>query len=163
MSRHAHLLVGGVATLAAHKLPASLLLARRPPAGVAFGKLIIVATDALERSDQLVSFAISLAVQRKASLLMLHAASAEWRFHPTRISRQSERVGQALGERSRTYVVPGRARNVVVETAARERASLIVLGSRRVGGVRALGSVSERVAHDAPCSVLVLRPEDTRG
>ena len=29
-------------------------------------------------------------------------------------------------------------------------------------GGRALGSVSERVVHDAPCSVLVMRPEDVR-
>jgi nucleotide-binding universal stress UspA family protein len=35
---------------------------------------------------------------------------------------------------------------------------LIVLGSRGLHGLRALGSVSERVAHQAPCSVLVVRP-----
>lgn len=35
--------------------------------------------------------------------------------------------------------------------------SLIVLGSRGLHGIRALGSVSERVAHRAPCSVLVVR------
>ena len=52
---------------------------------------------------------------------------------------------------------------MIVETAAREDASLVVIGSRRVGGVRALGSVSERVVHEAPCSVLVVRPEDYRG
>lgn len=36
-------------------------------------------------------------------------------------------------------------------------ADLLVVGSRGVHGARALGSVSERVAHDAPCSVLVVR------
>jgi len=163
MSRHAHLLIGGVATQAAHLLPATLLVARRPPAKAAFGERIIVANDALESSDALLSFAIRLARLRKATLVMLHAASAEYRFHPTRIARQSESLGQALGERSRTYVVPGRVKKVIVETAAREDASLVVIGSRRVGGVRALGSVSERVVHEAPCSVLVMRPEDYRG
>lgn len=34
---------------------------------------------------------------------------------------------------------------------------LIVVGSRGLHGVKALGSVSERVAHKAPCSVLVVR------
>jgi nucleotide-binding universal stress UspA family protein len=163
MSRHAHLLIGGVATQAAHLLPASLLVARRPPAKAAFGDRIIVANDALESSDALLSFAIRLARQRKATLVMLHAARAESGFHPTRIARQSESLGQALGERSRTYVVPGRAKKVIVETAKREDASLIVMGSRGVGGLRALGSVSERVVHEAPCSVLVVRPEDCRG
>jgi nucleotide-binding universal stress UspA family protein len=163
MSRHAHLLIGGVATQAAHVLPASLLVARRAPAKTAFGERIIVANDALDGSDALLGFAITLARQRKATLVMLHAASAESRFHPTRIARQSEDLGRALGQRSRTYVVPGRAKHVILETAAREDASLIVIGSRGVRGVRALGSVSERVVHEAPCSVLVVRPEDCRG
>jgi hypothetical protein len=43
-----------------------------------------------------------------------------------------------------------------VEAATPE--DLIVVGSRGLHGPRALGSVSERVAHRAPCSVLVVRP-----
>jgi len=39
---------------------------------------------------------------------------------------------------------------------------LLILGARGLRGLRALGSVSERVAHRAPTSVLVVRPtEDT--
>ncbi|MGH3044966.1 MAG: universal stress protein [Gaiellaceae bacterium] len=41
---------------------------------------------------------------------------------------------------------------------AAKSADLLVVGSRGLHGVRALGSVSERVAHKAPCSVLVVRP-----
>lgn len=37
-----------------------------------------------------------------------------------------------------------------------ERADLIVVGSRGLHGLKALGSVSERVAHQAKCSVLVM-------
>ncbi len=37
-------------------------------------------------------------------------------------------------------------------------ADLLVVGSRGLHGVRALGSVSERVAHRARCSVLVVHP-----
>lgn len=36
-------------------------------------------------------------------------------------------------------------------------AELLVVGSRRLHGVRALASVSERVAHEAKCSVLIVR------
>lgn len=36
-------------------------------------------------------------------------------------------------------------------------ADLLVVGSRGLHGLRALGSVSERVAHEASCSVLVVR------
>jgi hypothetical protein len=41
--------------------------------------------------------------------------------------------------------------------ASRE-ADLLVVGSRGLHGLRALGSVSERIAHQAACSVLVVRP-----
>jgi nucleotide-binding universal stress UspA family protein len=34
---------------------------------------------------------------------------------------------------------------------------LVVVGARGLAGARALGSVSERVAHRAECSVLVVR------
>ena len=37
-------------------------------------------------------------------------------------------------------------------------ADLLILGSRGLHGVRALGSVSERVAHGAHCSVLIVHP-----
>jgi nucleotide-binding universal stress UspA family protein len=39
-----------------------------------------------------------------------------------------------------------------------EVVDLVVVGSRGLHGVRALGSVSERVAHRSDCSVLVVRP-----
>ena len=45
--------------------------------------------------------------------------------------------------------------NTLVEAAI--EADLLVVGSRRLHGVKALGSVSERVAHEAKCSVLVVR------
>jgi nucleotide-binding universal stress UspA family protein len=163
MSRFAHIMIGGVASSAAHLMPASLLVARRPPPGRVGAERIIVASDASRLSDRLVEFAVNLAHEREASLQVLHAARAESDFHPTRIKRQDEKVGQGLGERGRMCVIPGRAHDVIVETAARERATLLVLSSRQVGGARALGSVSERVAHDAPCSVLVVRPDDLPG
>jgi nucleotide-binding universal stress UspA family protein len=41
--------------------------------------------------------------------------------------------------------------------AAASDADLLVVGSRGLHGVKALGSVSERVAHRAPCSTLIVR------
>ena len=40
---------------------------------------------------------------------------------------------------------------------AASNADLVVLGSRGLRGLRTLGSVSERVAHKATCSVLTVR------
>ena len=162
MSRLAHLVVGGTTTVAAHVLPSSLLVARRRAVGTRPGERILVASDALDRSDQLVEFAIDLAQARHASLVLMHAARAESAFRRTRISAQIKRVRQDLGGSSIVRVEPGRAHGAILKTATDEGASLVVLSSRRTRGLRALGSVSERVVHDAPCSVLVLRPEDLR-
>jgi nucleotide-binding universal stress UspA family protein len=50
---------------------------------------------------------------------------------------------------------PGKPVDTLVDLA--EEADLLVVGSRGLHGPRALGSVSERVGHQAPCSVLVIR------
>jgi nucleotide-binding universal stress UspA family protein len=50
----------------------------------------------------------------------------------------------------------------IIELARSEAFSLIVIGRRGLKGIRALGSVSERVAHRAPCSVLIVPPGDAR-
>jgi nucleotide-binding universal stress UspA family protein len=49
------------------------------------------------------------------------------------------------------------ARPVDALVVASEHADLVVVGSRGVTGIRALGSVSERVGHEARSSVLVVR------
>ena len=46
---------------------------------------------------------------------------------------------------------------VAALTAASAAADLLVVGSRGMHGIRALGSVSERVAHRAECSTLIVR------
>jgi nucleotide-binding universal stress UspA family protein len=45
----------------------------------------------------------------------------------------------------------------VLSAAERVEAALVVIGNRGLRGVHALTGLSERVAHEAPCSVLVLR------
>jgi nucleotide-binding universal stress UspA family protein len=41
--------------------------------------------------------------------------------------------------------------------AVAAEADLVIVGSRGLRGIKALGSVSERVAHEARCSVLIVR------
>jgi nucleotide-binding universal stress UspA family protein len=55
-------------------------------------------------------------------------------------------------ERFRNVPDPARA---LVEAAI--EADLLVVGSRGLHGIKALGSVSEQVAHEARCSVLIVR------
>lgn len=160
MSRVAHILVGGTATTAAHVLPASVLVARRQPAHTEFGEDIIVASDALETSSELVRFATALALAHGSTLTYVHAIDGAPKRHPTRIAAQVEYVTHALGDRARIRIEPRHPYELLVATAKLERSSLLVVGSRSGGNLRAVGSVSERLVHDAPCSVLVMRPED---
>ena len=64
-----------------------------------------------------------------------------------------------LREIDELHWVPGHPVGALVD-ASRE-ADLIIVGSRGLRAFEALGSVSERVAHQAHCSVLVVRPERT--
>jgi nucleotide-binding universal stress UspA family protein len=53
----------------------------------------------------------------------------------------------------------GRPERALIAAAERDELDLVVVGHRGVHGVRRvlLGSVSEHVAHHAPCSVVVVR------
>ncbi|MEZ5102704.1 MAG: universal stress protein [Thermoleophilia bacterium] len=51
--------------------------------------------------------------------------------------------------------LPGAPLDALLAAAA--EADLVVVGSRGLHGVAALGSVSERLAHRAGCSALVVR------
>ena len=58
-----------------------------------------------------------------------------------------------------TKLVEGRPADKIVETAKLESCDLIVIGSRGLGGIKEffLGSVSDRVADEAPCPVLIVK------
>ena len=65
-------------------------------------------------------------------------------------------LGERLGATVEAVTIEkARVAHGLVEAAA--GADLLVVGSRGKHGARSLGSVSERVAHEAPCSVLVVR------
>ena len=75
-------------------------------------------------------------------------------------SERAVSVARLLAARlgSRLYVVTAtRADPVSVLADEAENADLLVVGSRGLRGVRALASVSERVAHEARCPVLVVK------
>lgn len=61
-----------------------------------------------------------------------------------------------VGPRATTRLLTGPAKQALLEETSRYRATLIAVGTHQHS--RTLGSVSERVAHKARCSVLVVRP-----
>jgi nucleotide-binding universal stress UspA family protein len=155
----AGLFVGGVVVTAMRSFTTPLLLARPAPEEQVFGGRILVASDAAEGSDRLVELAGALAAERGGGALLLHALDRESRSRPHRVQAQMHKLETVLADSCEIHVEPGDPHDLIVETAGRAGVSLIVIGSRRLDGVRALGSVSEKLVHDAPCSVLVVPPQ----
>lgn len=58
-----------------------------------------------------------------------------------------------------TKLAEGRPSDKIIETAKEEEIDIIVMGSRGLGGIKQffLGSVSDRVADEAPCPVLIIK------
>jgi len=153
---------GGVAVTAEGSFTTPLLLARSMLTEHDSARRILVASDGLEGSDELVELAGRLARAQGASLILLHATGLEsgpHRHHTReRIEEQVRRLKLAV-EGASDRLEAGSARNVIVETAGAIEASLVVMSSRRLHGLRAIGSVSRRVVHHGPCSVLLMPPE----
>jgi hypothetical protein len=97
--------------------------------------------------------ALLVATDLDAALL---AGSKWWGFSPTRPPGAT--IMAATGSEPAILDEPGSPHRVVATAADDMSASLLVTGSRALSGVSALRSVSERIAHAAPYSVLVVRP-----
>lgn len=144
ISRTAGMLIGSVATRALHDAPCSVLVARA--AQWPWPRSIVVGIDGSDGSVAAAVVAHDIATRLGAAVRPLVARGAS----PADIT--SEALTELGYELSYSDERPVPA----LLEAARD-ADLLVLGSRGVTGLRALGSVSERVAHHAPCSLLVVR------
>lgn len=153
------LFTGGVTESVLRSFTTPLLLARPAPQEQPFGRRIVVASDAGEDSDLLVERGASLALQLGGGVMLVHAVGVESKARPHKIERQVHTLEATVADAYEVHVEAGPAHSVIAEIAAHGQASLIVMGCRRLDGLRAVGSVTERVIHDAPCSVLVLPPE----
>jgi nucleotide-binding universal stress UspA family protein len=155
-------IVGGVATEALGPVPTALLFARRPHSDSGFAKRILVASDGLEDSEKLVARACQVAEAQHADVVLLHAIDGERRMHTDRVREQARTIEAASGCSCEVRIQEGPTWDVISSAAEEARASLIIMGTRRLSGIRAIGSVSRRVVHDASCSVLLI-PPDGRG
>lgn len=121
---------------------------------------IIAATDFSLSSLGALEHAAALARRLDAELLLLHAQGGPDRMHPAaqpELERTVERLRND-GVRARSLLRPGPAHQEILETAERERASLVVMGTHGRSGLERmlLGSVAERVVRGAPCPVLTV-------
>jgi nucleotide-binding universal stress UspA family protein len=156
-SRAGGIALGSTASAAIHRAQVPVLVARRPPENMTFPKRILVASDGSDGAERAVELAarIGHAYHSDVYLLCVNRAS-HGAAHRT--SEEAADLTAALGRRPTIVRESGDPAERIVTLAGSERIALTIVGSRGLSGLRALGSVSERVAHRAPCSVLVARP-----
>ncbi|HEX3268804.1 MAG TPA: universal stress protein [Gaiellaceae bacterium] len=144
--RSAEILIGGVCGEVLHRAPCSVLVARQPPATAVFPGTIVAGFDGSPEGRAAVTTARRLAERFGASLSIVTALGGK------DVDLDRARLEGALE-------VPEAP--VAALVGASSGADILVVGSRGLHGVRALGSVSERVAHSASSSVLVVRSPPT--
>ncbi|MDH3725302.1 MAG: universal stress protein [Thermoleophilia bacterium] len=135
------------ATELLHEAPCSVLIARRPFDPAAFPARLVVGVDSSDES------LVGLEVAKS----MLSAMGGEATGHVLVAAGTDSDLSEIERRASPLSVVRKDARAVKALTDASESADLLVVGARGLSGATALGSVSERVAHSAECSVLVVR------
>ena len=156
-SRAAGIALGSTASAALHRAEVPVLLSRPPLDDRPLFEHVLVASDATPASHEPVDVARRL-VPLVARMTILHVSSRDddAEMHQ-RLVREYDDLGDGADDRVRLTTIPGAAHDEIERAARDDDATLIVLGSRGRRGLRALGSVSERVAHRVPCSVLVVR------
>jgi nucleotide-binding universal stress UspA family protein len=142
-SRAVGIALGSVATHVLHEAPCSVLVAR-VPREEPWPRAIVVGLDGSPESAEAAAAARSLA-DRFDSALRFVAATGE----------PSVDLGSAYAIAPELEELPGGAVDELHVVS--EDAELVVVGSRALKGLRSLGSISERIAHEALCSVLVVR------
>jgi nucleotide-binding universal stress UspA family protein len=142
--RAAGMLLGTVAARMLRDAPCSVLIAREARDAGTWPQAVVVGVDGSAESGVAFAVARSLAERFDASLRAVASTKDQVDLERARA------IAPELEEQ------PGRAVELLV--AASDSADLVLVGSRGLHGLKALGSVSERVAYQARSSVLVVRP-----
>lgn len=157
----ARAMVGHATAYVAGHAPCNVLVV--PRAAEVWSKRILLATDGSEHSAAAGAVALDVAKQCGLPVTVVSATTrshSEARKAEAQASVDREVAAmQAAGIQSTGVIAEGRPDEVVIETAAKEGADLIIVGSRgRTGLMRVvLGSISERIMGQAQCPVMVVK------
>jgi nucleotide-binding universal stress UspA family protein len=142
-SRLSEIVIGGVAGELLHRASCSVLFARPPLTEALFPRAIVAGADGSPESESAVAVAQYLAERFRVPLRVVTAL-------------KGKAVDIARAERT-APIEAFDEHPVRVLVRASMDADILVVGSRGLHGLKSLGSISERVAHQAACSVLVVR------
>lgn len=146
-SRLAGILAGAFGSSLLHRAPTAVLALRPPASLAAFPSTVACGVDGSPASLRALDAAVALADRCRAALRVVAAADG-------RVDPDALRVDLAF---EFPFVEVVASAGPAAHALAATPADLLVVGSRGLSGVLALGSVSERVAHEAATSVLVVR------
>jgi nucleotide-binding universal stress UspA family protein len=137
------IVIGGVGGELLHNARCSVLIARQPLTDALFPHAIAAGADGSPESDRAVAVAEYLADRFGVPLRVITALQGKF----------VDPAGAPTAAPTEMFDEhPVRAL-----VRASMDADILVVGSRGLHGLKSLGSVSERVAHQAACSVLVVR------
>ena len=147
-------------------------------------KKILVAIDGSKQSDKALDFALHLARNDSAEIVLINVISpslighvyisgmyvpdVDYSNYLNQIKVIHEMLLSKALDKAKNFqetlkvskeLVEGRPAEKIVETAKKGMFDLIVIGSRGLGGIKELllGSVSDRVADKASCPVLIVK------
>jgi nucleotide-binding universal stress UspA family protein len=152
-SRATGIVLSETATLLVHRSRIPVLVARERP--LAAG--IVAATRALPADRAAVIAATHIAARLGAELTIVHIPERDDEKRRPELKAELADARALLGRGLDYLEFDGPAARAIVDVAEGDGAGLAVVGSEGKRGLPALRSVSERVAHLAPCSVLVMR------
>lgn len=119
---------------------------------------VVVASDGLADSEQPIALAGAIARAHGSRVTLLHALGRPHHRIRQRIAEQERELARAAGYTANVLLHPGFPQHVLHDCLVELEPSLTVIGSRRRTGLRTVGSVSRRIVHDAPSSVLLVPP-----
>ena len=143
-SRASGIALGSVTTYMLHEAPCAVLVARGSIDFERWPRSIVVGVDGSPESRAAFAAAKQLADRFGSELRAI-------------VATDDTNVDVEAARKIAPDVEEHEARAVDALSVLAERAALVVVGSRGLRGLAALGSVSERIAHDARSSVLVVR------
>ena len=146
LSRATGIALGAVSTHLLHEAPCAVLIARGAIDVGRWPRHIVVGVDGSPDSGRALDAARALASRFDREVRVITAT-------------QDAHVDLEAARRMAPELEEHDARALDALTVAAETTDLVVVGSRGLRGLQALGSLSERLAHDAKHSVLVVRPQ----